>query len=163
MNMRALLFSIGLCLLGAAGSAEAQFTAQLQGTVTDQTGGVLPGAAVVLRHMNTGVELRTASDTDGGFRFPNLAPGGYQLKVELSGFRTATFDATVLTQQTSNVKVTLEVASATEQVSVVGRTAGIDVADSRVHATYGEEALRDLPFQGRNFLGLMAIAPGVTG
>ncbi len=163
MNMRALLFSVGLCLLGAAGSAEAQFTAQLQGTVTDQTGGVLPGAAVVLRHMNTGVELRSDSDNDGGFRFANLAPGGYQLKVELSGFRAATFDATVLTQQTSNIKVTLEVASATEQVSVVGKTAGIDVADSRVHATYGEEALRDLPFQGRNFLGLMAIAPGVTG
>lgn len=163
MNVRARFVAIGLCVLVAPGLAEAQFNAQLQGTVTDQTGGVLPRATVVLRNTATGVELTTVADNDGGFRFPNLAPGGYQLKVELSGFRTATVEATVLTQQTSNVKVTLEVATATEQVSVVGKPVGIDVADSRVHATYGEEALRDLPFQGRNFLGLMAVAPGVTG
>ena len=46
---------------------------------------------------------------------------------------------------------------------MTGTAPTIDVADSRVHATYREEALRDLPFQGRNFLGLMAVAPGVTG
>jgi Carboxypeptidase regulatory-like domain len=163
MNVRALVFTTGLFVLVAAGLAEAQFNAQLQGTVTDQTGGVLPGATVVLHNTDTGVELRALSDNDGGFRFPNLAPGAYQLKVELAGFRPATVDATVLTQQTSNVNVTLDVATAAEQVSVVGKSAGIDVADSRVHATYREEALRDLPFQGRNFLGLMAVAPGVTG
>ena len=140
MNVRALVVTTGLFALVAAGLAEAQFNAQLQGTVTDQTGGVLPGATVVLRNTETGVELTAVSATDGGFRFPNLAPGGYQLKVELSGFRSATADATVLTQQTSNVNVTLSVATATEQVSVVAKTAGIDVADSRVHATYREEA-----------------------
>ena len=161
--VHARLVAVGLCVLLAPGLAAAQFSAQVQGTVTDQTGGVLPGAAVVLRNTSTGVELTTVSDNAGGFRFPNLPPGGYQLTVELSGFRTATVEATVLTQQTSNVRVTLDVATATEQVSVVGRPVGIDVADSRVHATYTEEALRELPFQGRNFLGLMAVAPGVTG
>ena len=162
MRVRMLVF-IAALLGGMAGLAEAQFNAQLQGTIADQTGAVLPGAAVVLTNKATGVELTTVSDASGGFRFPSLAPGDYQLKVTLDGFRTATIEATVLTQQTSNVRVTLDVATATEQVSVVAQTTGIDTADSRVHATYGEELLRDLPFQGRNFLGLMAIAPGVTG
>jgi hypothetical protein len=143
--------------------AEAQFSAQLQGVVHDQTGGVLPGASVTLARVETGVSLTTVSDANGGFRFPNLAPGAYQVKVVMAGFKTATVDAQVLTQQTANVAVALDVASATEEVSVTAAAPTIDVADSRVHATYREEALRDLPFQGRNFLGLMAIAPGVTG
>jgi hypothetical protein len=150
-------------LLAHGSAAVAQFSAQLQGTVQDQTGGVMPGAAVTLGNVETGVSLTTVSDANGGFRFPNLAPGTYKASVELAGFKTATVDVQVLTQQTANVAVTLEVASAAETVSVTAESPKIDVADSRVHATYREEALRDLPFQGRNFLGLMAVAPGVTG
>lgn len=161
--VRARFVAIGLCVLVAPGLAEAQFNAQLQGTVRDQTGAVVPGAAVTLANVETGVSLIAVSDANGGFRFPNLAPGAYKAKVELAGFKTATLDIQVLTQQTANVVVTLDVAGAAEEVSVTADAAKIDVADSRVHATYREEALRELPFQGRNFLGLMAIAPGVTG
>ena len=157
----ALLFTV--LFIGPARVAEAQFSAQLQGTVLDQSRAVVPGAAVTLANSDTAVSFTAVSDANGGFRFPNLAPGAYRVKVELAGFRTATLDAQVLTQQTSNVVIALEVASAAEVVSVTAAPPRIDVADSRVQATYREEALRDLPFQGRNFLGLMAIAPGVTG
>jgi hypothetical protein len=162
MRVRSVLLLIVLLLMPAS-LAEAQFSAQLQGTVRDQSGGVVPGAALTLANAETGLSLTAESDENGSFRFPNLAPGVYKVKVALTGFKTATIDAEVLTQQTANVAVTLEVASAAEEVSVTAAAPTIDVADSRVHATYREEALRDLPFQGRNFLGLMAIAPGVTG
>ncbi len=154
---------LAVLLLAYGSLAEAQFSAQLQGTVLDQTRAVVPGATVTLANAETGVSQTTVSDADGGFRFPNLAPGTYQVKVEMAGFQTVTVDAEVLTQQTANVQVVLDTATAAEVVSVTGASPPIDVADSRVHATYREEALRELPFQGRNFLGLMAVAPGVTG
>ena len=119
--MRAYSTLLLTILLLAHGSlAEAQFSAQLQGAVRDQTGGVLPGASVTLANVETGVSLTTVSDANGGFRFPNLAPGAYQVKVAMAGFKTATVDAQVLTQQTANVAVALDVASATEEVSVIG-------------------------------------------
>lgn len=160
---RTLVVTIGLCVLIAPRPAEAQFSGQLQGTVKDQTDAALPGATVTLQNVETGVTLTATTDTRGGFRFPTLAPGAYRVTVELTGFRATSADARVLTQQTSSVAVTLEVATASEEVSVTATAPGIDVADSRTQATYREEALRNLPFQGRNFLGLMAIAPGVTG
>ena len=152
-----------LCVVCLTGHAEAQFNGQLQGTVQDQTGAVLPGATASLEHTETGVTLTTVSGSDGGFRFPNLAPGSYRLKVELTGFRSSTTEAQILTQQVASLSVVLQVATATEEVKVTATAPAVDVADSRTHATYREESLRDLPFQGRNFLGLMAVAPGVTG
>ena len=155
---------VTILLLAFGSPAEAQFSAQLQGTVLDQTGRRRARAPSSRSRTSRRVfrwrpcPMRTAASG-----FPNLAPGAYQVKVEMAGFKTSTVDAQVLTQQTANIVVALDIASAAEVVSVTGTAPTIDVADSRVHATYREEALRDLPFQGRNFLGLMAIAPGVTG
>jgi carboxypeptidase family protein len=163
MTLRTRLAGMLLCLAGLAGTAEAQFNGQLQGTVQDQTGAVLPRATVTLENTETGVTLNGVTDSDGGFRFPNLAPGRYRVKGDLTGFRPKTAEVQVLTQQVASVTIVLDVATEQEEVRVTGTAPAVDVADSRTHATYREEALRDLPFQGRNFLGLMAVAPGVTG
>jgi hypothetical protein len=163
MTLRTRLAGTLLCLASLTGTAEAQFNGQLQGTVEDQTGAVLPRATVTLENTETGVTLNVVTASDGGFRFPNLAPGRYRLKGDLTGFRSKTAEVQVLTQQVASVTIVLDVATEQEEVRVTGTAPAVDVADSRTHATYREEALRDLPFQGRNFLGLMAVAPGVTG
>ena len=75
-------------LAGLAVPAHAQVVGQIQGTVTDAQGAVLPGVSLTLRNTETGVMRNTVSEGDGQYRFAGLQPGTYELKAELQGFAT---------------------------------------------------------------------------
>src|SRR6266700_2676130 len=75
-------------LIGLALPAHAQVVGQIQGTVTDAQGAVLPGVALTLRNTETGTVRTTVSEGDGQYRFAGLQPGTYALKAELQGFAT---------------------------------------------------------------------------
>src|SRR5262245_30124668 len=79
---------VAILFLGAtASAASAQITAAtISGTIKDATGGVLPGADIVARNVDTGISRATVSNTDGAFTLPGLPPGKYEVRVELSGF-----------------------------------------------------------------------------
>ena len=68
-------------------SASAQNTGSITGVVKDSSGGVLPGADVIVTNTQTGVEARTVSSGDGKFQFPSVVPGSYVIAAELSGFK----------------------------------------------------------------------------
>ena len=141
----------------------AQFTSNIQGTVQDQTQAAVPNASVKLRNLSTDISLTAKSNDSGVYRFSSLQPGAYDMSVEASGFQPQTLHVTLQTAQTADVNLNLAVASAAETVEVVGTAPLLETGDSRIHATIRQETLQDLPFQGRNFLGLVAVAPGVTG
>src|SRR5437762_5262457 len=91
-----LTFALALAtLVGFASPAHAQVVGQIQGTVSDAQGGVLPGVSLTLRNTDTGVSRTSVTETDGQYRFAGLPPGTYQLKAELQGF--ATVDVSSLT------------------------------------------------------------------
>src|SRR6186997_2718861 len=75
-------------LVLTAGAAWAQGTAQMSGTVRDQSGAVLPGVTVSATQTNTGLVRTTVTDASGGYLLTNLPTGPYQLEVALQGFRT---------------------------------------------------------------------------
>ncbi len=77
-----------LILLLAAGAAWAQGTAQLSGSVRDDSGGVLPGVTVTVTQTNTGLVRTVVSDGDGNYLLTNLPTGPYKLEAALQGFRT---------------------------------------------------------------------------
>ncbi len=77
-----------LILLLTAGAARAQGTAQLTGTVRDESGGVLPGVSVTVTQTNTGLVRTTVTDATGGYLLTNLPTGPYRLEVALQGFKT---------------------------------------------------------------------------
>jgi Carboxypeptidase regulatory-like domain/TonB dependent receptor-like, beta-barrel len=151
-----LLLALGLPLWG-------QFNSGIRGVISDPTDAAVPNADVSIRNVNTGISSSTKSDNGGNYIFTSLPPGEYTLQVEARGFRGFKLDATVETSQTLDVPVKLSLLSASETVEVTGRAPILDTADSRVQTTLPSSDLAALPMQGRTLLGLMGMAPGVTG
>lgn len=140
-----------------------QYSSNLQGQVRDPSGAVVPGAAVLLTNTATRVSERQATDTGGNYRFNSLAPGDYEVSVTAAGFGTEVVKLTLLTGQTVNLPVTLKLSGTRQTVEVTSQASLLDTADSRLQATIGSQELHSLPLQGRNFLGLASVTPGVTG
>ena len=122
---------LSVSLLCIAASGAVQSLAQvpvgsLNGTVHDQTGGVMQGATVTVTNRDTGRERQVVSAVDGSFRVAPLLPGSYTLRAAASGFRTLIETATVQVGQTTSVDLQMQVGAATEVVSVQGEAAQID-------------------------------------
>src|SRR5882762_5737527 len=153
-----------IALLGlACGSALAQFTGSIQGTVQDPSNAAVATAKVILVSTATGVTATAVSDASGNYRFVSLAPGAYRVTVEATGFSKAQVEITLLTEQNLNVPVTLKVGSISEAVTVTTEAPVVDTADSRTHLTLENQAVAQLPVVGRNLVTLVTLAPGVSG
>ena len=87
-----MLFVLAITIQSAAAQA---VSGTLLGTVTDNTGGVLPGATVTITHMETGRVRMVTSDENGEFAAPSLATGTYSVKAELTGFKTVTMTESI--------------------------------------------------------------------
>ena len=163
--MRPTMFILAcvVMLFGTANLGLAQFSSNIQGVVQDPSEAVIPDADVRLRNLDTQVERRTSTGPAGVYRFASLAPGNYEVLAEASGFQPRSVELSLLTAQTADLNLVLEVRGTAERVVVSGEAPLLATADSRVSTTINERELHDLPLQGRNFLGLMAITPGVTG
>src|SRR5688572_32144401 len=116
-NVTARLFAVlALCLLACV-TVWAQATAEISGTVRDQTGAVLPGVEIKATQTETGAERTAISNETGSWVLPNLAIGPYRVEVALPGFRTFVQTGIVLQVNSSPVvNAVLEVGQVTEQV-----------------------------------------------
>src|SRR5437667_12716700 len=100
-------------VLVMASSARAQFTGNIQGTVSDPSGAAVAQAKVTLINVATQVSATTTTDASGSYRFLSLAPGSYKITVEAAGFAKAETTVTLETNQNLNVPFTVKVGSAT--------------------------------------------------
>jgi hypothetical protein len=144
-------------------AAFAQFTASIQGVVQDSSGAGIAKATVRLVNASTAVSGETTTDSAGNYRFVSLAPGHYKVTVEATGFSKVQSDFTLLTEQNLSVPITLKVGSITEAVTVTTEAPVVDTADSRTQLTIENEAVAQLPVNGRNMVTLVTLAPGVSG
>lgn len=166
MEMRR--FRAGLIVLFAAVLAvpvQGQTTgATLQGTVSDEQGGVLPGATVSVINVETGWSRDTAADTRGWYRSAALAPGRYEVRVTLSGFVNLVRSGLVLTLgQEATVNLTLRVATVAETVTVTAESPLVETTSNALERTITRTELDTLPLVGRNFANLATMSPGVAG
>jgi hypothetical protein len=157
---------LGLALLPAIVCVHpswAQFTSSVDGTVHDPSGAAIPKATVQLVMVDTHVTRSTTSGDAGKFVFTSLAPGAYSVNIEAAGFRKSQVDITLLTEQNQSVDVVLQVGTAAETVTVTSEAPIVDTSDSRTQLTITNEAVAQLPVQGRNLVTLITLAPGVSG
>lgn len=156
--------SAGIWLLIALGTPVwGQFNSSVRGVVTDPSNAPVPAATVAIKNVDTGISSSTACDNGGNYIFTSLPPGEYSLEIKASGFRAFSVHVSLQTAQTLDVPVKLSLPTASESVEVTGQAPVLDTADSRVQTTLAGSDLADLPMQGRTLLGLMGMAPGVTG
>src|SRR6266545_3463304 len=146
-------------LLLTSGAARAQGTAQLDGTVRDESGGVLPGVTVTMTRTDTGLMRSAVTEANGSYVLPNLPLGPYKLEVSLQGFRTHVQNGIVLqVGGMPTINVVLAVGNLQETVSVEGAAPLVDVRTSGIREVVEQARIVELPLQGRNVTDLIMLA-----
>jgi hypothetical protein len=139
-------------------------TAPLSGQVQDSSGGVIPGADIVAKHVATGAESRTVTDATGKFTIPALPPGTYIVTISLMGFKTVSLpDVQVISATPATLKTTvLEVGKLEETVVVTGATEIVQTQTASVSTTLTTAQISSAPLPTRNTLDFVAMLPGVN-
>ncbi len=136
---------------------------QIEGTVVDATGAVLPGAAVTATNEETGVFRSSVADAGGGYRLPALLPGPYTVTAELSGFSTVQATGVILSiQQTIVMDMELALAQVEEMVTVTGAAPLLDTRRSDISTSVSDLQIQDLPVASRRWVDLALLTPGTS-
>jgi outer membrane receptor protein involved in Fe transport len=163
--LRTCVCALALASLLAAATARAQETidsASVSGRVVDAQNAVVPGATVTLRQQDTNVPRTTQTNRDGRFRFTYLQIGNYELVAQLSGFADARRSLTLTAGAAFELTMTLSLATVDTQVTVTADAPVLETARTQIAATVQRSEVAAVPLNGRNFLDLALLAPGVS-
>ena len=157
--------ALGILTLALAlpAASLAQDNGLIRGTVTDDSGAVVPGAtATVLSDAIIGGSRSTVTSESGVFRFPGLPAGEYAVEVALGGFDTIRFEGVRVGQNTTaTLDARLRLSTVTEMVQVVAEAPLLDVSSNASITTFSSELVEELPTE-RNFYDYIHISPGIT-
>jgi len=144
--------------------ARAQVAAgEMTGRVKDQAGAAVPGATVSVTHLNTNRQRVVASSAEGVYTVPSLPPGDYRVDVELTGFRSVRRAGIRLaTGEKLRIDFDLTVGNVSEQVTVTAAATMLRAVTASLGNVVEHEQLVQLPLNGRTFIGLATLAPGVA-
>ncbi len=154
---------IALILLGST-LALAQTTistGSIVGTVTDPTGAVVGGTKVVITNKGTNQAIATTTTSSGTYASGALIPGDYVVRVEGSGFKSAEVGVVVQVNTTTSANVKLAVGQSSQVVEVQASEVAVNTEQATVQGVLTSEQIENLPINGRNFLDLASLEPGV--
>src|SRR6266498_3717621 len=150
------LMCAGICFGQVSSSA-------LIGTVLDSTGLVIPRATVTAKSSSTGFSRSVTTNESGTYSIPDLPPGMYELTAEARGFKRAIVsEVRLFVGQTVTTDMRLEVGEITQSISVMSSAPLLQESTSQVGTVIEGKLLTDIPLNGRNFLQLNLLSPGVT-
>lgn len=154
---------IAACLFWGSLSFAQLPTAKIVGTVKDTSGASVPGATVKVTNVDTNTTRTLTTGADGAYNALELPTGNYQVEVTASGFKTAvrkgiTLDVT----QAPEINFTLEVGATEQQVTVSSEIPQVDTQDATLGNIVGQQAVQNLPLNGRNYVDLSILQAGVT-
>jgi len=149
-------------LCGSASQAQ-QNTADIVGTVTDASGAIIPGATVTAVNTGTNISHTATSSSSGDYIFGGLQVGSYSVKVEAKGFKAFVSDVSISAGDRARVDAKMEVGDVTQTVEVSGTAApALQTDSSTVGTLVTQQAVQDVPLNGRNFVKLVQLSAGVT-
>ncbi len=143
--------------------ASAQTSGVILGTVKDASGAAVPAANITITNTDTTEARTVTTGDDGAFRAPGLPPGHYSVKVEKGGFKTVT--QTGLSLDVAGqlvVNPTLEVGSASQEVTVTGEAPVVNTTTSSLGGLVNDQQIAELPLNGRNYTDLTLLQAGIT-
>lgn len=157
-------FAASLVWLAAAAASFGQtFYGSIVGTISDPTGGFVPQANVTLTNLGTGERRVMQSDENGNFQFVNLVPGQYKVEVEKSGFRRfAREPITVEVQSAVRIDVPMSVGDVSQVIEVTAQTPLLQTENAALGQVVESRKVLEMPLNGRNVFGLVALIPGVV-
>jgi hypothetical protein len=157
-----LAFGCGLAFAGPSGAQQTVDVGSISGRVLDEMQMAIPGATVVATHRLTNVATTATSDDNGRFRFAYLRIGVYDIRASLPGFNDAIRQLTITAGSAFELPVVLNVATFQETITIADVAPVIETARSQLAATVSDTEVESLPMNGRNFLDLALLAPGVA-
>ncbi|MEK7404131.1 MAG: TonB-dependent receptor [Acidobacteriota bacterium] len=137
-------------------------TGSVRGTVQDQTKAVIPNVTVLLTNTATGVELKTVSNEVGIYVFPSVVPGAYKVAAESAGMKKFEATATVQTQQSATIDITLQPSGTQTLVTVEDVTPVLTSDTATLSHTLERTRIELLPINGRSVMNLLWTVPGIT-
>ena len=164
-NLRIFAGAVALLLVGVMGvpAFAQQSIGTILGVVKDSSGGTVPQAKVTATNTETNESRTDTTGDDGSYRFSAMKPGHYVVKVEKDGFKTSTETGLTLdVSQELVVSPTMEVGAATQEVTVTGEAPLVNTTTSALGGLVNEERMADLPLNGRNYVDLTLMQPGVS-
>lgn len=143
--------------------AAAQSTSLLNGSVSDPSGASVVGAKVTLTEATTGLQRTTTSNATGLYQFLDLPPGTYRLEVAAKGFSPyVASNVTLVVKMPSTVNIHLQVAGASESVTVESQAPLVNRTDASLGNTIEQNQIAELPIADRNVVALLSLQPGVA-
>src|SRR6185295_556111 len=151
------------CVAGLAFGQASSTAGAIGGTVGDQSGGVVSGATITARSLDTGLERTVKTEASGGFRITQLPPGVYELTANAQGFnQLKRTGITVRVGDEVNMKLEVGASGATEVVNVTAEAPVAEPSKTQVSTTINEKAIQELPINGRRWSNFVTLTPGVT-
>jgi hypothetical protein len=150
-------------ILSVATAAHSQVTgATLTGTVTDSSGGVIPGAQISVTNTATSITQEFQADSAGYYTAPNLAPGTYEVKVTAKGFNSTISKLTLAVGAQQQLNIPMTVGETSQTVEVTGTIQQIELTSSTLTAQVESQTILELPLNGRDWTSLATLNPGVN-
>src|SRR5437773_8985396 len=152
-----------LLVISIAGVLRAQSDASISGSVSDPSGGAVPGAAVSIRNVETGAGRTLSTDEAGRFNAPLLPIGTYEIKVEKPGFSSSSRTGVVLVLgQKQELTFILQLGGVHQTEQVSANLGAVVVSTEDTSGLVGERQVKDLPLNGRSYDQLLTLNPGVV-
>src|ERR1700734_2310553 len=136
-------------------------TGSIVGTVTDPSAAVLSGAKVTITNLATGHVTTLTTNSSGAFNSGALIPGNYKVQIGARGFRQTEMPVTVLVGNTATANAKLQIGQESQVVEVQGSAVQVNTEQATVQGVLNAEQIENLPVNGRNFLDLAQLEPGV--
>ncbi len=135
----------------------------IQGTVTDSSGAVIPGATVTVSSPTTGIEKKSVTSAAGEYSVTYLTPGNYDVTVSANGFSTYQQKGVALDiNQQAKISIVMQAGGSTQVVEVTTIQPLLQSEDASLGVVVGTESAANLPLNGRKFEDLAVLTPGVT-
>ena len=159
-NLSLLLAALFVLVAASALQAQIVETGVITGVVKDNTGAVIPGAHVAVRNTGTGLTTLTSTDAQGIYVTPPLHPGDYTVQIDVAGFSKVVESVRLEVGQRVAADANLAVGTAAETIEVQASGELLETESSSVGNLRSEEAVKDLPLNGRNFAELVGLGAG---
>ncbi len=137
-------------------------TGSLGGRVTDQSGAVIPGAAIVVRNLATGLEQTTETNHAGLYQLPVVMPGNYSITASLKGFRDVEVLVRVLVGNTTSQDIKLQVGASADTVKVLGTTPLLRPEEASASTVLERSLIEELPLNGRKYTDTVMLTPNTS-
>jgi len=147
-----------VCMLSAQTTVG---TGSIVGNVTDPSGAVISGAKATISNVATGQIVSLTTNSSGAYNSGALLPGNYRVQVSAHGFRQMETPVTVLVGNTATVNMKLQIGQESQVVEVQGSAVRVNTEQATVQGVLNAEQIENLPVNGRNFLDLAQLEPGV--